>query len=832
MPRRTGSLGLLAAVQILWIVFLLCPAARCEEVQFFILWGASGRWDGSLTVRNGRILAAEPYSFEEHYGDKWLGADERRASWRSGVGNGLDGVQIVAQTTPETAFVLDTPLCKREFKWDDIPQDRDLLIPIKDRTVFVVLGRGTTNREPRLPRSIPLPPLFRLPKPDHPVSLPDDWAAGDQPVVLRFAADPPGPLSARRVSRNDGRLYIEVGSRAGPLSGDVRVVFAGREIGSREVPGSLWLSLKPRIGVLTIRAFCPSGESTLTVPASLVETRGSKLYLNGEPFLVKGTLPRNLNDADARYLKSLCANTVRSRYLDYLDKYGFMGIIMIGRGPGLFCQDAKNDAEFREKLRKYLRGYRERCEAAARNPRTLIIQHANEQAWGPCPWTGRLVTPKFDRLDYLLARCYNIAKPIDPMLPNGYSNCALGYRAPDFLDVYLHNTYLSKDRNWPPLTEFMKFQGCDRRPYIHTEFGANVYMPQAYLRAPNSPVFEKIHAWNYPNRWKTYLAAGTIGGTNYCFYDYDYSKVNVKSWDKGYTNFGVMTFDRKPKLACWELWHLWRDFEIAPEGDGKLRVRYLRDYHARDCRLTIRNGGSEEILELDDFSPKEERTIQLGRPAESFRWRMDYTTHSGLAMTACGAYPPALEAEDFLARLKSRKTYPFLRELLDAEVLAADGRRDVTTLKEMEREDGVVAVAFRKPKGVAYLTVFTRMANGPYLENAAIDVAFKGRVEAVDEMTGQPTGDRVVVEETPNGLRLKNLRVPLIPASYTQRSHEPLKIPVFRITPRSFPRTKSLPVTTYASKITAGLRPVESVTRVIPRKANVACHTGLGKESH
>jgi len=157
---------------------------------------------------------------------------------------------------------------------------------------------------------------------------------------------------------------------------------------------------------------------------------------------------------------------------------------MTGRGPGRFCQKAKNDAELQKGLHKYLDGYEERCRSVVKNRRLLILQHANEQAMGAQPWVGRLGLCSFDRLDYLLACCYNIAKPLDPMVPHGYSNCARGYRALDFLDVYLHKTYLSKDRNWPPLEEFMRFQGCDRRPYVHTEFGANVYMPQAYLRGP------------------------------------------------------------------------------------------------------------------------------------------------------------------------------------------------------------------------------------------------------------------------------------------------------------------------------------------------------------
>jgi hypothetical protein len=733
--------------------------ARADEVEFFVLWGINSRWDGTLEVRSGRLLQVEPYSFEA--GDEWQGADERRAQWRSGTGFGVDGIHVRAEATPDTVFGLRTPVCTRDLRWADF-QDGDQQVPVRGEDRFLILGRGSPQRGPQLPRSIPLPDLFTAPRPTDPTPVPGDHWTKDEPVVVRLDREPAGPVSARRVSQNDGRLYVEIHSPTGGLS--------------------RWLSLPPRIGTLDIRVTWPGGETTVTVATTLVEVRGPRLYVNGEPFLVKGTLPRNLNDADAEYLRSLCANTVRARSTDYLDKYGFMGIIMTGRGPAQFCKKAATDAQFRKGLAQYLKGHDERCRPVASNPRTLIIQHGNEQVTGD-GWAGQIPLRTFDRLDYLLARCCNIARPMDPMLPQGYSNCAFGYRAPGFLDVYLHNTYLSKDRNWPPLEEFMEFQGCDERPYVNTEFGANVYMPQAYLGGPNTPVLEKIHAWNYPNRWNTYLAAGTSGGTNYCFYDYDYSKVNVNAWDKGFTNFGVMTFDRQPKLACWGLWHLWRDFEVTADGRRGLRITYCRDYWARDCRLTIRSDGEEQARDLDDFAPNSQRTVAWDELSAPFRWRLDYTTHAGLTMVACGAYPRSAEAEDFLQRLQGRETFAFLRELFDAEVLAADGRR-VGTLREMEREDGVVPVVFRKPNGVAYVTAFTRRAEGLYAEPVEIDVAFAGRVEAVDEMTGGPTGARVEVGPLADGLRLRNLRVPKIPTSYTQRAKTPIELPVYRITPR------------------------------------------------
>ncbi|NOZ23852.1 MAG: hypothetical protein GXP25_22465 [Planctomycetes bacterium] len=729
---------------------------QAEEVECFILWGIGGRWDGSLEVEKGRLLQVDPFSFEEQYGDRFHGADERKASWVSGTGGALDGIHVKADITAGTVFHLRTKVADRDLRWSDFPADRDAQVPVKGNNQFLILGRGNPDRGPKLPRSIPLPRMFQLPEPHHVVPLPNGYL---EAMTIRLDEPPDSALRARRVSRNDGTLYVQIVSQNGKTS--------------------RWLSLRPRIGTVKIRVVWPDGETTLQVPTTLVEVHGTKLYVNGDPFLVKGTLPRDLNDADAEYLKSLCANTIRirSKRLEYLDKYGFMGIVMVGLGPGRFCEKAENDAEFQKRLKQYLKGYEERCRETVKNPRLLIVQLANEQVMGLDLWSGRIGRCAFDRLDYLLARCHNILKPLDPMIPDGYSNCCFGYRTPDFLPVYLHNTYLDKDRNWPPIEEFMKFQGCDKRPYIHTEFGANVYMPQAHLRGPNTPILEKIHAWNYPNRWNTYLAAGTIGGTNYCFYDYDYGKVNTKAWDKGFTNFGVMTFDRKPKLACWELWHLWRDFEVAPRDDGTLRIRYRRDYRARNCRLTI-NG---ETRALDDFAPNSKRSVNWSA-AKPFRWRMDYTTHRGLSMVACGVFPAEAEAEDFLNRLKNRKTFAFLKELFDAEVLTADGR-NVKTLREMEREDGVVPIVFRKPNGVVYVTAFTRKAKGAYLESVDLDIAFTGRVEAVDEMTGQPMGAKVEVEQLPKGLRIRNVCVPKIPAAYTRRSHEPIQMPVFRIAP-------------------------------------------------
>jgi len=286
------------------LVLTVACSCRCEEVELFILWGINGRWDGNIRIENGRFVRIEPYSFESHYYDRWLGADERGASWRSGVGGQFDGIHFVAQADGETRFFLKTLRCEREFRLFDFPEQTDRVLRIRGKKVLLVLGRGDPNREPRLPRSIPLPPIYRKPRPANPVRLPDDYRRRD--VIIRLSEPVGGGIAARRLSNNDGWLYVELYSPKGALSGKAYVEVAGEKVGSRELRGSLFPSMKPRIGTMRLRVAQPSGGSiVLTVPTTLVETRGSELYLNGEPFLVKGTLPRNLNDEDAAYLKSL-----------------------------------------------------------------------------------------------------------------------------------------------------------------------------------------------------------------------------------------------------------------------------------------------------------------------------------------------------------------------------------------------------------------------------------------------------------------------------------------------------------------------------------------------
>lgn len=196
---------------------------------------------------------------------------------------------------------------------------------------------------PHLPPGIPLPPLFVPPRPEDAVQLADS----DEKVTIELSQAAPAAVAMRRGATGDGRLYLEVYSATGPLKGQCSVKQGERHVVDRALSGSLWLSRKPRIGTMTLEVTEPAGggstrTTTLVVPTTLVEIGGPKLFLNGEPFLVKGTLPGDLTDEDAAYLKSLGANTIRTAKIEYLDRYKFMGVVPL-HGWGMhFCEKGQH----------------------------------------------------------------------------------------------------------------------------------------------------------------------------------------------------------------------------------------------------------------------------------------------------------------------------------------------------------------------------------------------------------------------------------------------------------------------------------------------------------
>ena len=81
------------------------------------------RWDGTLTVEGGKILAVEDYAFDspaegvQDWGPK-------RVSWRSITTGDTDGILVTLEAQADTILAVDTPLVTTEISWSGLADSR------------------------------------------------------------------------------------------------------------------------------------------------------------------------------------------------------------------------------------------------------------------------------------------------------------------------------------------------------------------------------------------------------------------------------------------------------------------------------------------------------------------------------------------------------------------------------------------------------------------------------------------------------------------------------------------------------------------------------------
>ncbi|MCY3947520.1 MAG: DUF3604 domain-containing protein, partial [Anaerolineaceae bacterium] len=84
------------------------------------------RWDGTLGVERGRVLAVEGYAFDSPAEgvEAW---DANHVSWRSITTGDADGVLVTLEAGSDTLLAVETPLASAEATWSDLG-DRGLRI--------------------------------------------------------------------------------------------------------------------------------------------------------------------------------------------------------------------------------------------------------------------------------------------------------------------------------------------------------------------------------------------------------------------------------------------------------------------------------------------------------------------------------------------------------------------------------------------------------------------------------------------------------------------------------------------------------------------------------
>ncbi len=103
------------------------PVQERSPDQFRLSWKGArvrgrarmARWDGTLTLEGGRILAVEGYAFDspaEGVQD-W---DAKSVSWRSITTGDTDGIVVTLDAQADTLLAVDTPFVSNEIRWSEL----------------------------------------------------------------------------------------------------------------------------------------------------------------------------------------------------------------------------------------------------------------------------------------------------------------------------------------------------------------------------------------------------------------------------------------------------------------------------------------------------------------------------------------------------------------------------------------------------------------------------------------------------------------------------------------------------------------------------------------
>ncbi len=77
------------------------------------------RWDGTLTVERGKILAVEGYAFDSP-AEGVQDSGPNRVSWRSITTGDTDGILVALEAQADTLLAVDTPLVSTEISWSEL----------------------------------------------------------------------------------------------------------------------------------------------------------------------------------------------------------------------------------------------------------------------------------------------------------------------------------------------------------------------------------------------------------------------------------------------------------------------------------------------------------------------------------------------------------------------------------------------------------------------------------------------------------------------------------------------------------------------------------------
>lgn len=410
---------------------------------------------------------------------------------------------------------------------------------------------------------------------------------------------------------------VAISIRADSASKEMLVTGAGTASATTQVPLG-FDTVEVRVGLSGAGSACSVERQVST---ALREIRDGTLYLNGEPFIIKGVVPSFRTphvDLDLRQgleqIKALGANTIRVYHtptvelMDLAEELDLMLIVQPSESTWNNIDMSQEDG-----ATELLDRYRELIGATEGRANILIDNVGNElELVSQGPSAPRNIAETLRR-----ARAHERYR-----FPLSYSTYAIFHDYP--VDILAVNMLDTGDTYWRDAVDLVR---AKNNAFYASEFGGFV--------AFYEEIDPLVRASRVRAHWRRLQDAGSSGGVFFQSHDNWAQPVAVGFNDpfnpeQPDDRRGAWDHENRPKLIHDHLQALYADAVLQLEGPPEalqVSMRNRRPYPLSD--LSVRYGG--EVVSLGALQPQQRVVLELTlAPESSHSFAIEHTTHRGL----------------------------------------------------------------------------------------------------------------------------------------------------------------------------------------------------------
>ncbi len=413
----------------------------------------------------------------------------------------------------------------------------------------------------------------------------------------------------------EGNVKISIGDKT-IYKGDLKSEIISLE----HVDNMGWETEKINVDIKTNRFSC---HQTKLYATSVKEIIDNKLYLNGEPFLIKCIIPspnktKELQES-MQQLKSAGANCIRIYHSPTKD------LLKIAKEQQLLIISQPDETTWdniriyeNHNIKKIVKKYREHIKSTEGNPYILFEHLGNELALNDYPFESK----------ENLIKAFKILKNKDYYrYPISYSTYQTFAHYP--IDIIGVNMLDSGNLYWNEALSHTQSLGT---PFYASELGGFV----AYYE--NTPTFLRIHRL-YKN-WESLLSKGGLGAAFFQSHDNWAQPVPFGYNDPFKDELpddrrGFWDTNNQPKKELRHLSNILTDFNFSFNTKDKLIITNRRNYNLNKIVFNI----DQKKYYISKLASNKAYIIPM-KKKKSFEIKASYFTHSGLENIINFIYAP------------------------------------------------------------------------------------------------------------------------------------------------------------------------------------------------